>query len=205
MEIIMQIWSSILFFGAGLAIGRIRWIRLEEEGQNKKEKVTEDTSVREGEEQPRKKISGEKRIPVGFTVGSPVSGNISYFDEDGKKGVLIEPGQGILYAPAAGKIVGLFPTGNAMRLKTDGGVELLLQAGIGTGDLETRYYRPRVVKNEVVNKGKPLLEFDVEGIRKEGYDPSVKMVVDDTRGFEKVAVCESKQVKAGEDLLWMQQ
>lgn len=151
----------------------------------------------------KKAVPGEKRIPLGWAVGSPVSGAVTYFHEGTKRGAKIVPEQGVLYAPAAGKITRLYPTGNAMRLRTDYGIELLIQAGVDTEELEGRHYRARILKNEVVNKGKPLLEFDVEAIRDEGYDPSVVMTVEDAQDFQDVTVCDAPRVKAGENLLWV--
>ncbi len=195
MEAAIGIWSAGLFFLAGLLLGRMRWVPLREEKEE-----TEEPQKKE-----RKCVPGEKRIALGWSVGSPVSGKVSYFNEGGRKGAVIQPQQGVLYAPASGKIVKLYPTGNAMMLRTDYGVELLMQTGIGTGDLETRYYRPKVVKNEVVNKGKLLLEFDMEGIRNEGYDPSVRVSVEEARDQEAVTLCETELVKTGENIMWIQQ
>ena len=221
MDIALGIWSAGLFFLAGLTIGKIKWgwsdsekdvdkedmakedmgkkdMAKEEGGQGKIREVR--GSKRQGE---RKNAPGEKRIPLGWAVGSPVSGAVTYFHEGTQRGAKIVPEQGVLYAPAAGKITRLYPTGNAMRLRTDYGIELLIQAGVDTEELEGRHYRARILKNEVVNKGKPLLEFDVEAIREEGYDPSVVMTVEDAQDFQNVTVCDAPRVKAGENLLWV--
>ena len=221
MDIALGIWSAGLFFLAGLTIGKIRWgwsdsekdvdkEDMAKEDMGKKDMVKEDGgqgkirevrgSKRQGE---RKNAPGEKRIPLGWAVGSPVSGAVTYFHEGTQRGAKIVPEQGVLYAPAAGKITRLYPTGNAMRLRTDYGIELLIQAGVDTEELEGRHYRARILKNEVVNKGKPLLEFDVEAIREEGYDPSVVMTVEDAQDFQNVTVCDAPRVKAGENLLWV--
>ena len=216
MDIALGLWSAGLFFVAGLTIGKIKWGWSETEKETVKEEVankeapnqdTEQVKLREDATNKRqrtpKPTPGEKRIPLGWAVGSPVSGAVTYFHEGTQRGAKIVPEQGILYAPAAGKITRLYPTGNAMRLKTDYGIELLIQAGVDTEELEGRHYRARILKNEVVNKGKPLLEFDVEAIREEGYDPSVVMTVEDAQDFQNVTVCDASRVKAGENLLWV--
>ncbi len=206
MDIALGIWSAGLFFLAGLTIGKIRWGHSEwgdvvTEGEGGEQKAAR--AERKGITSERKGIPGEKRIPLGWAVGSPVAGAVSYFNEGTKRGAKILPEQGIVYAPAAGKITRLYPTGNAMRLRTDYGIELLIQAGVDTEELEGRHYRARVLKNEVVNKGKPLVEFDVEAIRREGYDPSVVMTVEDAENFQDITVCDTPNVKAGENLLWV--
>lgn len=148
-------------------------------------------------------VPGEKRIPLGWAIASPISGQVKFLHEGTMRGALISPEQEIVYAPASGKITRLYPTGNAMRLRTEWGIELLIRAGVDTGELEGRYYRPRVVQNEVVNKGKPLLEFDVEGIRGEGYDPAVMISVEEAADYRDVTVCQGCRVKVGEDLMWV--
>lgn len=145
----------------------------------------------------------EKKIPLGWSIGSPAAGEVSYFHEGSVRGAMIVPQQGLLYAPVAGKIVRLYPTGNAMRLRTDYGIELLIQAGIRTAELEGRYYRPRIVQNEIVGKGKLLLEYDIEGIQEEGYDPAILISVVDAQNYEDVTAYDVESVKVGENLMWV--
>lgn len=144
-----------------------------------------------------------KHIPVGWSIGSPVAGQVAYFYEGNRKGAMIKPEEGVLYAPAPGKIVKLYPTGNALRLRTDYGVELLIQVGVSTEELEGLYFRPRAVQNEVVRKGKPLLEFDLEAIAAEGFDTSVTMSVEEAENYRDITVTQVKRVRNGEDLLWV--
>lgn len=196
MDLVVNVWCSSIFFLAGLLIGRVSWGKESGESQEAKEEK------KEGDTAGKKQLApGEKRITLGWTVGSPVTGEVSYLREGTGRGARILPDQGMLYAPAAGKITKLYPTGNAMLLRTEYGLELLIQAGIGTNELEGRHYRPRIVQNEVVNKGKLLLEFDVEAIREEGYDPSVAVSVVEARNYGDVIVCDNPHVKAGEDLM----
>lgn len=144
-----------------------------------------------------------RRIPLGWAIGSPAGGDVSFFCEGNRRGVTILPEQGRLYAPAPGKITRLYPTGNAFELRTDYGVELLLQVGERTGELEGMYFRSRVVQNEIVGKGKLLLEFDIEKIQDEGYDISILMSVEDARDYKDIMITDVKRVKNGEDLMWV--
>ena len=222
MELVVNVWCSAVFFLAGLLIGRFGWSKGKEDereersgweedgagrdGKGMKGKGEEDELGRNGKSGNRRGgkkggVPGEKRISLGWTVGSPVSGEVCYLREGTGRGARIIPEQGMVYAPAAGKITKLYPTGNAMRLRTDYGIELLIQVGIDTEELEGRYYRARIVQNEIVNKGKPLLEFDIEGIREEGYDPSVVVTVVGAKDYGNVSVCDNPRVKAGEDLM----
>lgn len=144
-----------------------------------------------------------RRVPLGWAIGSPVSGEAGFFYEGVRRGAMIKPDEGMLYSPAAGKIIRLYPTGNAIRLRTDWGLELLVRVGQGTDELEGMYYRPRVVQNEIVNKGKPLIEFDLEKIAAEGYDPTVRISVEEAQDYRDISVTDASHVHVGEDLLWV--
>lgn len=219
MSVAMNIWSLvaivIVSMLTGFFAGRTGG---QEEKEERPEKAGENLPDA-GESQERPDISPEqaqpkperpfrkegKRIPIGWSIGSPVAGQVAYFYEGNRRGAMIKPEEGLLYAPAPGKIVKLYPTGNALRLRTDYGVELLIQVGVGTNELEGLYFRPRAVQNEVVRKGKPLLEFDLAAIAAEGYDTSVTMSVEDAENYRDITVTEVKRVRNGEDLLWVRQ
>lgn len=149
--------------------------------------------------------TGEKRISLGWAIGSPASGEVSTFFEGSRRGAVIRACEGVLYAPASGKITRLYPLGNQMILRTDSGVELLIRVGSHADELCSMYYRPRVVQNEIVNKGKLLLEYDVEGLRKEGVDTEVSISVEAAEDFRDIIVTEKGLVKAGEELLWVRE
>lgn len=62
-------------------------------------------------------------------------------------------------------------------LLLDCGIELKIEIGEGTEALEGMYFRTRVLKNEYVNKGKLILEYDVEKLKAAGYDPGIRMQI----------------------------
>ena len=62
-------------------------------------------------------------------------------------------------------------------LLLDCGTELKIEIGEGTEALEGMYFRTRVLKNEYVNKGKLILEYDVEKLKAAGYDPGIRMQI----------------------------
>ena len=52
------------------------------------------------------------------------------------KGVAIEPTDGVLHAPADGKIIMTFETGHAIGMKTKTGAEILMHIGMDTVNLQ---------------------------------------------------------------------
>lgn len=140
----------------------------------------------------------------GWSVGSPVSGQASVLQEGPEAEIVIQPAEDRLYAPVGGKITKLYPMGNAFRFHTEFGAELYIQAGDAEDDMLGRYYRPRIVQNEIVSKGKLLLEFDRQGLEAEGASAEVSVRVDNhIYGSEVVATAEGS-VRTGEEILWMQ-
>jgi len=61
------------------------------------------------------------------------------------------------------------------------------------------YFRTRIVENEIVNKGKLLLEFDIPNLLAAGEDVGVT-VCPDTDWESEISVSENEMVKVGEEL-----
>ena len=136
-----------------------------------------------------------------WSVCSPVSGEVTGQREGERPTVVIRPDGDKLYAPAGGKITRLFPMGNAFLFSTEFGAELYIQAGEVSDELLVRYYRPRIIQNEVVGKGKLLLEFDRQGLEAEGASSDVFVCVENCAYGGDVRMTAGEQVRVGEEIL----
>ncbi len=140
-----------------------------------------------------------------WSVGSPVSG----FAEAGQDGespvVVIDPDCDCVYAPAGGKVTRLFPMGNAFRMVTEFGAQLYVQVGDGSDELMGRYYRPRIMQNEIVGKGKLLIEFDKRGLQAAGASCLVSVRVEGWRYGGSVKETAGEQVRIGEEIFQVQE
>lgn len=152
-------------------------------------------------ERPVHENRRESGIRFPFSVGSPVSGEVVDMSDGGKPMVAIHPGEDKLYAPTNGKITKIFPMGNAFLFRTEFGAELYIRVGDSEDDLMERYYRPRIVQNEIVGKGKLLLEFDRTGLVKEGASCCVSVTVETGACVGNILAAAGEQVKAGEPVL----
>lgn len=141
--------------------------------------------------------------PVGHPIASPVAGQVDILESQGRRGVRLTPEENRVYAPASGKIIRLYPRGNEFLLRTDSGVVLRLQAGERNAEMTRDYFRPRVMQNEFVGKGKLLLEYDREALARDGYDTHVSMTVEEDEGSYDLSVTGSMWVKSGQDCLWV--
>lgn len=146
--------------------------------------------------------NNERRIMLSKFIASPVDGEVSFFCEGGRKGAVIVPEQGKVYAPASGKIMKLYPMGTAFLLRTDDKMDLLIQVGRRQPDeLCSMYYSSRIVQNEIVNKGKLLLSFDKESLLAAGEEVSVTVSIEDIQDGGEVALTQKESVKVGEELM----
>lgn len=94
------------------------------------------------------------------------------------KGVGILPTDGKVYAPFDGKVSALFPTGHAIGLTSkETGTELLIHVGLDTVKLDGKYFKTHTSQNDVVTAGDLLIEFDLDAIKKEGFDVTTPVLV----------------------------
>lgn len=77
-------------------------------------------------------------------------------------GVAIDPTGKCLFAPCAGRIVGLQASGHAVTIAADNGAQILIHLGIDTVGLGGRGFTPRVAVGDVVAEGDPLIDFDLD-------------------------------------------
>ena len=141
----------------------------------------------------------------GWSVGSPVSGHMTVLQEGQSAVIEIQPAEDKLFAPAAGKITKLYPMGNAFQLRTEFGAELYIQAGKVQDELLGRFFRPRILQNEIVSKGKLLLEFDRLSLIAEGASTEISVCVDSCFYGSDVLTAAEGQLKVGEEIFWIQE
>ncbi|PTS90488.1 phosphoenolpyruvate--protein phosphotransferase, partial [Sphingomonas sp. HMWF008] len=77
-------------------------------------------------------------------------------------GVAIDPTGDCLFAPCAGRIVGLQASGHAVTIEANNGAQILIHLGIDTVGLGGRGFTPRVAVGDVVAEGDPLIDFDLD-------------------------------------------
>lgn len=135
------------------------------------------------------------------SVGSPVSGEVENMREGERAVVTIRPSEDKIYAPAGGKVTKVFPMGNALLFHTEFGAELYIQAGDSGDELLGKYFRPRIMQNEIVGKGKLLLEFDRQGLEAEGASSQVSVAVETGACGSNVLAAAGEYVKTGEEIL----
>lgn len=117
------------------------------------------------------------------------------------EGVAIEPSQGVLHAPADGRVVMTFPTGHAIGMKTKDGAEILMHIGMDTVNLQGKGFETLVDKGDEVKAGDELVKFDIDEIHSAGYIVTTPIVVTNSKDYEKVLVVRQGEVKVGQEIL----
>ncbi|MPW27288.1 PTS beta-glucoside transporter subunit EIIBCA [Alkalibaculum sp. M08DMB] len=117
------------------------------------------------------------------------------------KGVAIVPEEGKVYAPFDGEVLSLFNTKHAIGLKSNDGVEVLIHIGIDTVNLAGKHFVTKVEKNQKINKGDLLIEFDINEIQKEGYDTITPIVITNSGDYLDVIRVSGDNITYNEDLL----
>lgn len=117
------------------------------------------------------------------------------------EGVAVEPSEGVLHAPADGKVVMTFPTGHAIGMNTSDGAEILMHIGMDTVNLQGHGFETLVAKGDEVKAGDELVKFDIDAIHAKGYVVTTPIVVTNSKDYEKITVVSQGKVKVGQEIL----
>ena len=102
------------------------------------------------------------------------------------KGIAVLPAKGEVTAPADCTVSVLYPTLHAMGLQLENGVELLIHIGMDTVRLEGEGFAKHVNEGDRITKGTKIVSFDIDKIKKAGYDTTVSVVVSNMEAFSQV-------------------
>ena len=116
-------------------------------------------------------------------------------------GIAIEPSDGELVAPTDGEISSTFETHHAVGMTTADGAELLMHIGIDTVKLGGKHFTYLVNEGDKVKRGQPLIRFELEAIKAEGYPVTTPVIVCNTDDYAVVEAKASGTVKQGDALL----
>ena len=93
------------------------------------------------------------------------------------------PSNGEIVAPFDGKVTALFKTKHAIGLTSDSGVELLIHIGIDTVNMQGEGFDILVEEGATIQKGEPILQFNLELIQEQNYDPTIMVVVTNSANY----------------------
>lgn len=114
------------------------------------------------------------------------------------KGIAVIPTEGKVYAPCDATVDMMFETGHAVSLVASFGAEILIHVGLETVNLKGKHYTVHAATGDKVTKGQLLIEFDLEALKAEGYNPITPVVVCNSGDYSTIQPHVGKTVNAGE-------
>jgi PTS system beta-glucosides-specific IIC component len=108
------------------------------------------------------------------------------------KGLAIQPQEGKVVSPVAGKISTIFKTKHAIGITSDNGAEILIHVGLDTVKLDGKYFTAHVKDGDFVEVGDTLVTFDMDAIKAEGYDLITPVIITNPDRYQTI-----KPVKEG--------
>lgn len=181
----------------------LTWILGFEDPANEEE---EEVTVEEvAAEEVKDELGESNSIVLSPIEGKAVSlkqvNDVTFSEEIMGKGAAIIPTVGRAVAPVDGTVSALFETKHAIGLTGDNGVEILIHIGLDTVKLGGKHFTAHVKSGDKVKAGDLLVEFDIEGIKKEGYDVITPVLVTNTHDYKDVLSLIDRDVKEKEELI----
>ncbi|MGW9100394.1 beta-glucoside-specific PTS transporter subunit IIABC [Priestia megaterium] len=117
------------------------------------------------------------------------------------KGIAIEPTTGKVFSPVNGVISTLFPTGHAIGITSEEGIEILIHVGIDTVQLDGKYYDPQIKQGAQVKQGDLLVNFDIKKIKEAGYQVTTPVIITNTANYLDVVSTDIQRVTLDDPIL----
>ena len=164
------------------------------------------------EEDDEEMLEEKVTIPLntGLNIVSPLEGHMIELSQVNDvtfssgvmgNGVAIIPTKGQVVAPFDGTIDVFFKTHHAIGLRSETGVELLIHVGLDTVNLEGKYFTPHRKQGDTIKTGDVILEFDIEKIKKAGYELVTPIIITNSQQFMDIIVKKKDAVTANDQVL----
>ncbi len=110
-------------------------------------------------------------------------------------GAAVIPKTGLVVSPSDAVVETVFETNHAISLTTGSGAEILIHIGIDTVKLKGKHFKAMVKNGDKVKMGQPLIEFDIDKIKAEGYDTTTMLVVTNHNDYDRVKIIDTEAVE----------
>lgn len=168
----------------------------------------EDDGIGKAEE--KKEISEVKKERRKEFIYAPLCGNVkplkemqdpAFAGEGLGKGICIEPEEGKVVAPCDGVLNVVFPTGHAVGVTSEGGADVLVHVGTNTMQLPEGTFHTEKKQGDYVKKGETLITFDLDAIKKQGYNMETAVLISNTSDYLDIIELAKEKVNYQDELL----
>ncbi len=104
------------------------------------------------------------------------------------EGVVIDPSEGIVYAPCDGVIATIFKTNHAVAIAADNGAEVLIHVGIDTVKMNGEGFKGLVKNGDRVKAGDRLIEFDLALVKSKAKSHLTPFVITNSADLKEVKI-----------------
>ena len=152
----------------------------------------------------------EKSLVKSEVLVSPLTGEIkplesaadpSFASKALGKGFVIVPETGDVVSPVAGTVETIFPSGHAIGIVSNTGIELLIHIGIDTVELEGQGFKSLVKKGQVVAQGDKILTVDLKKVTEAGYSTESFVTITNSDQFLDVLCQQEGHIKANDKVM----
>lgn len=112
-------------------------------------------------------------------------------------GFAIVPSDNEVVSPVNAMIEVLYPTGHAIGLRTEDGIEILIHLGIDTVKSKSNSFKLLKQVGDSVKAGEPIIQMNLKQLLKEGYDMTTPIVF---LTGQKLKGLESKSISLLDDI-----
>lgn len=117
------------------------------------------------------------------------------------KGMAILPNNGNVVSPIEGIVSTVLESKHAVALQGDNGVEILIHIGLDTVNLEGKHFKSFVKSGDRVKIGDKLIEFDINEIKKLGYDTVTPVIICNSDKYEAIVGEKENEVTFGNNII----
>lgn len=110
----------------------------------------------------------------------------------------VQPSNGQIYSPVAGKVASVFPTKHALGLELDNGIEVLVHIGVDTVELEGGPFEIHVSEGDNVDSDTLLATVDFDAVKEAGKEDTVIIVFTNMDVVEDFSLSKQGQSTHGE-------
>lgn len=192
----LMITAVLISFVVSTVAAYILGIPSEKDEDNKKEES----------KAPTKQTTSLEHVPVGAVAKGEVVkltdvSDKAFSSEAMGKGVGIISENNEIISPVDGSIEVVFPTKHAIGIKSNEGVEILIHIGIDTVQLDGKYFDMIINTGDSVKKGQKLGTVDFEGLKSEGYDPTIIVIITNTNDYLDIIPTNKETIDHSDELL----
>ncbi|MCT9852396.1 beta-glucoside-specific PTS transporter subunit IIABC [Priestia megaterium] len=166
--------------------------------------------VSSGQQEVNNKPENKPSLMKTTSIISPLIGDVKLLNQVNDqvfssgalgKGIAIEPTTGKAFSPVNGVVSTLFPTGHAIGITSEEGIEILIHIGIDTVQLDGKYYEPQIKQGDQVTQGDLLVNFDIERIKEAGYQVTTPIIITNTVNYLDVIPTDAEHVTLDDSIL----